>query len=68
MSQPKETHWIKAKHALRYLRGTVGYGLRYASNVDMSLQGYVDADWAGSAEYRKNTFGCCFTLGFAMVS
>jgi hypothetical protein len=53
MSQPRQTHWIAAKHVLRYLRGTVGYGLRYASSVDLSLQVYVD--WAGSAVDRKST-------------
>jgi hypothetical protein len=37
MIQPRQTHWIAAKHVLRYLRGTVGYGLRYASSVDLSL-------------------------------
>jgi hypothetical protein len=68
MSQSRQTHWIAAKHVLRYLRGIVGYGLRYASGVDMRLQGYADADWAGSAVDRKSTSGCCFTLGFAMVS
>jgi hypothetical protein len=59
---------ITTKHVLRYLQGTVGYGLRYASGVDMRLQGYVDADWAGSAVEWKSTFGCCFTLGSAMIS
>jgi hypothetical protein len=37
MSQPRQAHWIAAKHVLRYLRGIVGYGLRYASGVDMRL-------------------------------
>jgi hypothetical protein len=68
MSQSRQIHWVVVKHVLRYLRGTVGYGLRYASIVDMRLQGYVDSDWARSAVDRKNTFGCCFSLGFAMVS
>jgi hypothetical protein len=36
--------------------------------VDLSLQGYVDADWAGSAIDKKSIFSCCFTLGSAMVS
>jgi hypothetical protein len=53
---------------LRYLRGTVGYGLRYASDVDTGLQGYADADWVGNAMDRKSTSGCCFTLGSVMVS
>jgi hypothetical protein len=68
MSQPRQTHWITTKHVLRYLRGKVGYDLRYASSVDMRLQGYADADWLGSAVEQKSTSDCCFTLGSAMVS
>jgi hypothetical protein len=56
------------KHVLRYLRGTVGHGLRYTSSIDMIWQEYIDSDWAGSAVDRKSTFGCCFTLGSSMVS
>jgi hypothetical protein len=48
MIQSRQTHWIAAKHVLRYLRGTFGYGLRYAFDVNMRLYQYVDADWAGS--------------------
>jgi hypothetical protein len=56
------------KHVLRYLRGTVGHGLRYTSNIDMIWQEYIDSDWAGSAVDKKSTFRCCFTLGSSMVS
>jgi hypothetical protein len=48
MIQPRQTHWITTKHVLRYLQGTVGYGLRYASNVDLSLKGYAYSYWEGS--------------------
>ena len=68
MSQLRQTHWIAAKHVLRYLQGTIGYGLIYASGVELSLQGYSDADWVGSAVDKKITSGCCFTLGSTMVS
>jgi hypothetical protein len=44
MSQRRQLHWAAAKHVLRYLRGTVGYGLRYASSVDMILEGYDDSN------------------------
>ena len=27
MSDPAQIHWVSAKHVLRYLHGTVGYGL-----------------------------------------
>jgi hypothetical protein len=68
MCQQREAHWIAMKHVLRYLRGTIGYGLRYASNVDLILWGYANLDWAGSVVDRKRKFGCFFTLGSAMVS
>jgi hypothetical protein len=68
MSQQRQTHWIFAKHVLRYLQGTVGHGLRYTSSIDMRLQGYTDFDWAGSTVDKKSTSRCCFTLGSTMVS
>jgi hypothetical protein len=68
MSQKKHMQWVDAKNVLRYLRGTIGYGLRYASNIDMRLQGYVDSDWAGRAMDKKRTSGCFFSLGSAMIS
>ena len=68
MSQPKQTHWIAAKHVLRYLQGTIGYGLRYEKNFGLILEGYADEDWARSEVDRKITLGSCFTLGSTMVS
>jgi hypothetical protein len=47
---------------LRYLRVTVGYGLRHASSVDMGLQGYANSDWAGSAVDRKSPQGAASIL------
>ena len=38
MAQSRQTHWIEVKHVLRYIRGIVVYGLRYASSVNLSLQ------------------------------
>ena len=67
MCESRQMHWVAAKHVLRYLRGTVGYGLRYTSSNDLSLVAYSDSDWAGSMEDRKSTSGCCFSLGSAMV-
>lgn len=53
---------------LRYLHGTIGYGMRYTSSNDMRLVGYSDSDWVGGVEDWKSTFRCCFGLGSAMVS
>jgi hypothetical protein len=68
MVEPRHFHWVAAKHVLRYLRGTVGYGLRYDSSGEVRLQGYTDFDWAGSAVDKKSTLGCCFILGSATIS
>jgi len=43
------------------------YGLRYASNSDIQLQGYTNVDWVGSVEDRKSTSDGFFSLGFAMI-
>ena len=68
MSDPRQIHWVFAKHVLRYLHGTVGYGLRYASGCDTILQGFSDSDWVGRVADRKSTSGCCFNLGSAVIS
>jgi hypothetical protein len=66
--EPRQEHWIDAKHILRYLRGMITYGLRYASNSDVQLHGFTDSYWAGSADDRKSTYGMCFNMGSAMIS
>ena len=53
---------VVAKHVLRYLKGTIEYGLKYATNQNINLHGYVDSDWEGNAIDRKNTLCCCFCL------
>jgi hypothetical protein len=68
MSQWRQTHWIVANHVLRYLQGTIGHGMRYTSSIDMILHGYTESDWEGIPVDMKSTYGCCFTLGYAMVS
>ena len=53
---------------MRYLKGTLDYGLRYASIGEIKLHGYTDSDWEGSAKDRKITLGCCFCMGSGMIS
>jgi len=43
-TEPRQRHWVVAKHILRYLRGTITYGLRYTSNGGIFLHAYVDVD------------------------
>ena len=57
-----------AKHVLRYLKGTIDYGLGYAGDCNFGLVGYIDSDWAGSVPDRKSTSGCCFSLGSTVIA
>ena len=36
---------LVAKHAVRYLKGIVEYGIKYDMNHKTNLHGYVDWDW-----------------------
>ena len=68
MVEPRRAHWVAAKHILRYLRGTVEYGLKYTKGNEVQLSGFTDADWAGSTVDRKSTSGYCFSLRSGMTS
>jgi len=68
MMEPERVHWVVAKHVLRYLQGTVDYGLDYVRCDGVRLIGCTDSDWAGSASDQKSTSKCCFLLRLVVVS
>ena len=43
LTDPRHVHLIAAKHVLRYLKGTIDYGLKYDVNQKINLHGYVDS-------------------------
>lgn len=68
MVQPTKMFWKAAKHVLRYLKGTSQYRLWYRRTEGVKLQGFTDADWAGSPSDRKSTSEEIFNLGSVAVS
>ena len=68
LTDPRHVHLIVAKHILRYLKGTVDYGLKYDANLKINLEGYVDSNWVGSAIDNKSTLGCFFSMGLGVIS
>ena len=44
MVKPHESHWNAAKAVLRYLKGTLDYGIKYTDAYDVELTGYSDFD------------------------
>lgn len=68
MSNPSTEHWSGVKRMLRYLKGTMNYGLCYSDNGSNQLVGFSDADWAGDLDTRRSTSGYTFYIGKALVS
>ena len=64
----RHVHLMFAKHAVRYLKGTVDYRLKYEVDQKINLEGYVDSDWVGSVIDRKSTSRCCFSMGSGVIS
>jgi hypothetical protein len=64
----RRVHLVAAKHVMRYLKGTLDYGLYFTRDCEFRLYGYTDSDWARSASDRKITSRCCFSLGLVMTS
>ena len=68
LTDPRSVHLIAAKHIMRYLKGTIDYGLKYDANQKINLEGYVDSNLEGSSIDRKRTSGCCFSMGSGVIS
>ncbi|KAA8490487.1 Retrovirus-related Pol polyprotein from transposon TNT 1-94 [Porphyridium purpureum] len=68
MANANESHWNAAKGVLRYLKGTINYGLQFSSNGNSDLIGYVDSDYASDLRTRRSTTGYAFTINGSVVS
>ncbi|XP_042521119.1 secreted RxLR effector protein 161-like [Macadamia integrifolia] len=67
-ASPKEAHLLAVKRILRYLKGTLEYGLWYPKTNNFIVTAFSDADWAGSIDDRKITSGGAFFLGKSSVA
>ena len=66
--KPKENHMMAIKRVLRYLKGTKDYGLWYKLGGNLDLKVFIDANWVGNIDDRKNTSGGAFFLCKSFVS
>lgn len=53
---------------MRYINGTVDFGLFYSSSKEIEIVGYSDSDWGGDSDERKSTSGYSFMLGKTVCS
>jgi hypothetical protein len=67
MSNPGDNHWHALERVLRYLKGTMSFGIHY-SRHPVVLEGYSDTNWISDIDQIYATSGYVFTLGGGIVS
>ena len=68
MHNPIISHLQAAHRVLRYLKGTVGWGLHFIRQGMFSLDAYTDSDFTGSlADHRSTTRYCTFLSGRSKI-
>nr|GEW63017.1 ribonuclease H-like domain-containing protein [Tanacetum cinerariifolium] len=55
MHDPRKPHFSALKRIMRYVRGTLDYGLQLFSSSTTDLVSYSDADWACCPTTRRST-------------
>ncbi|XP_074351935.1 secreted RxLR effector protein 161-like [Apium graveolens] len=69
MEKPTVMHLNAAKRVLRYVKGTLEFGLIYTNDEENDvIIGYSDSDLAGNLEDRKSTDGMVFYLNKSLIT
>ncbi|GJU85804.1 ribonuclease H-like domain-containing protein [Tanacetum coccineum] len=53
MHSPLQSHFKAALRVLRYLKGSLGYGIQFYKHSNLKLKAYADADWAKCPKTRS---------------
>ena len=67
MSNSGDNYWCALERVLRYLKGTISYGIHYTEYPKV-LESYCDANWISDADEIYATSGYEFLLGGGVVS
>lgn len=68
MNSPTTEHYDLVKQILRYVQGTLQYGLTYFQSSDNSFVAYSDSDWAVDPNTRRSVTGFVVYLGKNPIS
>ncbi|XP_031106238.1 uncharacterized protein LOC116010883 [Ipomoea triloba] len=63
MHAPTTRHWAMLKRVLRYVKGTLNFGLHICRSDSVGIHAFSDYDWAGDPSDRKSTSGFAVFLG-----
>jgi histone deacetylase 1/2 len=68
LHSPSTAHWEAVNRILRYLQGTVTYGLKIEKSKSSLVSAFSDADWAGCPDDRRSTGGFVVYFGNNLIS
>jgi hypothetical protein len=68
MHSPSEEHMNAVIRILRYLKSSPGKGILFTKGDNLDINGYTDADWAGSIQDRRSTSGYFTFVGGNLVT
>lgn len=68
MQSPTDVHWRAVKRILRYLRGTMKFGLHLRRCDDLSLTAFCDADSGNNPDDGRSTSGMAVFLGTNLIT
>jgi len=71
MEKPRASHQVVGKRILRYIKGTLDFGLLFPNDFQcrsVEIVGYTDSNWCGDKNDRKSTGEYVFMCGNGSIS
>ena len=63
-----EIHLQAAKDIMRYINGTIDFGIKFKQVQNFHFHGFFYSDWVGCVDDMRSTSGYCFSFGSAFFS
>ncbi|KAK4274114.1 hypothetical protein QN277_017394 [Acacia crassicarpa] len=67
MQKPTKSYMAAARNVLKYLKGTVGLGIKLSSDGNPNLECFCDSDWASCGITRRSVSGYFLKFGGSLV-
>jgi hypothetical protein len=67
LEAPRVLYWDAITRIIRYLKRQLGLGILYRPNGHLRLEGFTNANWAGSPLDRRSITGYCTFFGGNLV-
>jgi hypothetical protein len=70
VQEPRPLHWQGLKRVIRYPKGTMSHGLKYAATTGngTAVSSNWDADWSTDPKDRRSRIAVVYSLGSNVVS